>query len=197
MFGQALSLDGSGDYVGVTMPTQTLTAFTLETWFNSASATPTNSHLISMSDTNNYNVLWNLSNSGISGWSSGASPVNLTAPLGSPLLANTWYHAAFTYNGTQTKMYVNGVLVGASAVTGTLTGIGGPNSLGIGARHTLNTQFFHGSLDNVRIHDTALSQSELGYFADAAAVSDTSATLATFCLGLAGLCLGRRFFSLP
>lgn len=80
-----------------------------------------------------------------------------------PILNDTWYHAAFTYDGAELKLYLNGKLENTLANTclprydsiqqaalGTmLTSTGGQNG------------FFQGALDEVRIWNVAHSQSEI------------------------------------
>lgn len=194
IFGQSLQLDGSGDFVSVDMPTQTFSSFTIEAWFNSNNSTPSDSsHLVSFNDANNFLVLWNLTSTSIDGWSSGLSSINLSGRLLNPLVANTWHHSAFSYDGSQTKMFVDGILVSSNTVTGTLAPIGGANKLAIGSRYDLSSQYFSGKLDNVRIYDEALEQSLLGFYTDGTVMDvPEPSTLAIFALGMIGLA-SRRF----
>ena len=71
---------------------------------------------------------------------------------------NTWSHVAATYDGTTLRLYVNGVQVGSRAQTGTLRTTTGPLRLG---GNDLWGEFFHGIMDDVRIYNRALTQTEI------------------------------------
>jgi methionine-rich copper-binding protein CopC len=82
-----------------------------------------------------------------------------TGPSGkTPLPLNTWSFLAATYNGTNMILYVNGVQVSSVAVSGNLAT--STNSLQIGGDSTYS-QYFQGLISNVRIYNTALSQSAI------------------------------------
>ena len=80
-------------------------------------------------------------------------------------------------------MFVDGQLVNSTATSGTLNGSFN-NGLVIGARYTGDVQFVTGLLDDVRIHDVALSQNQLGFFESTAAVPEP-ATWAMLLIGFA------------
>ena len=76
----------------------------------------------------------------------------------SPLVADTWYHMAGTYDGGVLKIYRNGIEIGSKTVgafpvdnTGESLDIGGDWWVG----------YLKGSLDDVRIYDHALTQDEV------------------------------------
>jgi PKD repeat protein len=67
-------------------------------------------------------------------------------------------HLAVVFNGTQAQFYLNGVLMGTSAVNASITARG--NALRIGA--DANTQqFFKGLIDDLRIYNRALTAAEV------------------------------------
>ena len=72
-----------------------------------------------------------------------------------PYAANTWYMAAVTYDGTTASYYQNAALSASKALA--LTTTDSPATIG-GALWTNN---YNGLVDDVRIYDYALSQSEL------------------------------------
>ncbi|MFZ2189783.1 MAG: LamG-like jellyroll fold domain-containing protein [Candidatus Magasanikiibacteriota bacterium] len=74
----------------------------------------------------------------------------------SSLISNNWYHIASTYDGTNFKMFVNGSLVATS--TGSATIDSNTNPLRIGG---YSSNYFKGSLDDVRVYNRALSVKEV------------------------------------
>ena len=78
------------------------------------------------------------------------------------LLANTWYHLAATWDGSMARLYVNGASDGQ---TGPLTGktLGSnTQALTIGRHaHTSYPYWVDGVIDEVKIHNRALSETEI------------------------------------
>jgi hypothetical protein len=86
---------------------------------------------------------------------SGAS----TSALGTATLpTNTWSHLAMTYDGSQLRMFVNGVQVRSVARTGSIGASSGPLRIGCNA---VWTEFFNGRIDEVRIYNRALTATEI------------------------------------
>ena len=77
---------------------------------------------------------------------------------------NTWTHLAATYDGTTLRLFVNGTQVGSRAVSGALLTSSGVLRIG---GNSLWGEYFAGRIDEVRIYNRALTQSEIA--ADAAA----------------------------
>ena len=71
---------------------------------------------------------------------------------------NTWTHLATTYDGTTQKLFVNGVQVASRAQTGSI--ISSTGLLKIGG-NAIWSEWFKGLIDDVRIYNRALSQSEI------------------------------------
>ena len=71
---------------------------------------------------------------------------------------NKWYHIALTYNGAVLKLYVNGQLTNSKPVTGKLH-VNGRDFV-IGSNNGAQ-KFFHGSIDDVRFFNSALTQTEI------------------------------------
>lgn len=76
---------------------------------------------------------------------------------GLPIL-NQWYHLAMTYDGQQMKLYVNGQLKNSKPVTGLL--YVNSRNLSIGSDDG-NQKFFKGSVDEPKIFNRALDQTEI------------------------------------
>lgn len=73
--------------------------------------------------------------------------------------ANTWYHVAFSFDGAQVKVYVNGNCEGTFAQSGVhQAGTG----FHIGASSASGTQAFDGMIDDYAIWNEALSPSAIG-----------------------------------
>lgn len=84
-----------------------------------------------------------------------ATPLYGPAPL--PL--NTWSHVAGTFDGSTIALYVNGVQVATRGETGPITvGFG---ALMIGGNASTPNRHFAGRIDELRIYNRALGQSEI------------------------------------
>src|SRR5262249_36071089 len=69
--------------------------------------------------------------------------------LGSSMLPlNVWSHLVGTYDGTTSKVYVNGVLVGSRSLPGGAAITPGPLRIG---GHNPGGQFFKGVIDEIRV----------------------------------------------
>jgi hypothetical protein len=202
--GQAFSLDGTDDFVSV--PDSTLWTFggdfTIDLWVHF--------------DTIKTGAVGGLPNpfvahDGGSGefpkWVFYASKADSSSPatlnfhinpdvganmfLGAPFTAaapGEWYNVAITRSGSTYKFYVDGAQAGSDLTDGTVI----PDAsapLTFGWAEAVSP-YFDGRLDEIRIYDHALSQSEI---AALAAVPEPS-TLLLAGAGLAGLvaCVGRR-----
>lgn len=81
--------------------------------------------------------------------------------VGSLPVVGTWYHIVQSRSNSTVNFYVNGVLIGVRSTNGQLAGysVHSPGAT-IGCRSSL-IQFFHGSIDDVRIYNRALSETEV------------------------------------
>jgi concanavalin A-like lectin/glucanase superfamily protein/Ig-like domain-containing protein len=107
---------------------------------------------------------WLIYQNGTSGWTfrmynghtSSSTEVDLTG--GGTPVANTWYHLAAVFDGTQASLYVNGLLVTQHVTTAYAPNIGGPFS--IGARADGNF-WWAGSADEPALYTNALSGADI------------------------------------
>lgn len=79
---------------------------------------------------------------------------------------NKWYHFTFTHSATSGgKLYVNGQLVNSNTTAGTICN--STNPIYIGAEVTNGTlwRFFNGKIDDIRIYNRVLTQSEIEFLA--------------------------------
>ncbi len=74
-----------------------------------------------------------------------------------------WYHAVFTYDGTNMNLYVNGVSDAAPVAGGSigLDQANVPVSIGSGTNSGSPTGYFPGTMDDVRIYARALTAEEV------------------------------------
>jgi hypothetical protein len=165
-YGGALLFDGSSSYVdlGNTAPLQLTGSMTWSAWMQSL-ATPTSDvNLIAKSD-------------GVSGWQLKTTrttgprtfAVAVSGPNGfaqrhstSTRLVGVWYHVAGVYNATAQTLdiYINGRLDnGALSGTVPASQVDSPVNVNIGRRS--GGFHFNGVIDNVRIYNRPLSQTEV------------------------------------
>ena len=157
--GSALYFDGIDDSVTISDSNSldVSNSFTLSAWVNPASSfTDFRSILVK-----NYKYFLYAS---VAGYCGSGSPLagfdeqsSNTLCQPSPLPTNAWTHLAATYTGSTLMLYRNGVAVASSNVTKTLSPSTG--TLQIGA-----SQFgenFKGLIDEVRVHNRALSNTEI------------------------------------
>ena len=69
-----------------------------------------------------------------------------------------WTHVAGTYDGSAARLYVNGSLVRSHAARGDVTASSGPLQIGAGG---IWGHYFHGKIDEVRLYDRALTQTQI------------------------------------
>lgn len=74
------------------------------------------------------------------------------------LVTNTWAHLAMTFDGTAIRVYVNGVLVRTTNVSGSLITSNSPLRIG---GNSIWGEFFAGVIDDVRVYNRALTLAEV------------------------------------
>lgn len=168
----ALKLDGVDDYVSCTVNgnVSTTSAITFEAWVKSdnvqssviASKRCTGNNSSYSLQLDNNNVLFNFYNQTGNLW-----PLYSTTSI----THGIWFHVAATYNSTtgEQKLYINGVLSGQQNVgANTNTIMATSHPIGIGAMYggsgnncAVPRNFFKGSVDEVRVWNTAKTQSEI------------------------------------
>lgn len=187
---QALEAGGPGDATG-------LSAFTYEQWFRSSEATPAAERIIAegpwdSSPTTTWAIV--LTTAGkIRGYVRNTVPTLATATGATSISANTWYHIAIVYNGTNVLVYLNGVQDGTAALTGNVLSRGGATNqyLSLGRGTPGGTRYYDEvawyryavSADRLLAHYTA--GANRGYIADdpddrADAIMADSTSIAAF-----------------
>ena len=100
---------------------------------------------------NHGKVVWTTNNS------SGIS--DMDAGGGNELVIGKWTHFTFVHDGTNDKIFVNGVLANSKAVAGTLNNT--THDLGMGYNVVDGGNWFDGVLDDVQIANFALSDAQI------------------------------------
>lgn len=92
----------------------------------------------------------------------GGSAGNWTVATGTPLLSNIWVHLVATFDGTNLRLYKNGVLE-ASPLSAIATNTLRPLYIGAGGTELDPgaTDFFRGAMDEVAVWSTALTSDEV------------------------------------
>lgn len=159
----AVMFDGVDDYISI--PDQTAldasTAVTVEAWVNPRTIDHQSSIVNKQgSGTDRAYVLYtettNVPKFSIS--TTGSNTVVATAIT--PLKANNWYYLVGAYDGTNVKIYVNGVLEGITPASGTI--FNSTDQLEIGwIPGWASAYIFNGIIDSTRIYSRALAANEI------------------------------------
>lgn len=164
----AILFDGTNDQLEVTDASSfgSTSAFSVAAWVRTAATFPSDGTLVAQ---------WGATERFIMRVATGGDFVVLlsagtagTGTVAAALATNTWYHLAFTYDGSgsgnsgKLKMYINGVQQTVT-FSGTIPGsVGNPTSLlSIGSRNTAST-YFNGHMDDIIFVDNrAMTQNEV------------------------------------
>jgi len=159
--GQALSFDGSDDYVEVDSDLLDITdEITLEAWIKVYDASTVRKVVNKYDGSDGYGLqVEDVDNDGIpeaSFWISESGTVKIVR--GEEQFLNKWTHIVGVYDGTKIYVYINGRL--STALSASLSiGIASTTLL-IGKRFN-NIDYFYGIIDEVRIYKRALSPEEV------------------------------------
>ena len=166
--GNALSFDGVDDYIVIPASTGINNQFatnriTLEGWFKIKSLPAAGSApaFISESYLGDGNIkfgVWLESNLVVAGCFVNNTWYRTYAT--SPITLNRWTHLAATYDQSQIKLYVNGVLV--SSINATIALPPGTEEWRIGRRWDL-ANYLDGTFDEIKIYNEALSQLQVNH----------------------------------
>jgi hypothetical protein len=158
-FGGALSFDGNGDMVSIAdaASLDLTNGMTLEAWVRPASPGSWTTVLLKERPGGLAYALY-----GANAQSIPAGYVNVgsdrAAAGTAALAAGTWAHLAVTYNGSALRLYVNGVLVRTTNLTGAIRTSNDPLRIG---GNSVWGEWFSGLVDAVRVYNRALTQAEV------------------------------------
>ncbi|MSZ32188.1 MAG: hypothetical protein F2630_08275, partial [Actinobacteria bacterium] len=130
---------------------------TVEAWIRPAATQSTNFASILSRNTASNGWWIEQTNAGqIFAWVNGVSMISASGVI----TPNRWQHIAMTYNGSDIKLYVNGVVVASvGAQNIELQTISSPFQ--IGARNTTPVNFYNGLISNVALYGTALTDARI------------------------------------
>ena len=161
-FGTALSFDGTNDIVIVpdSASLDLTTGMTLEAWLLPARARLS---LADRSCSRNRAATTHTVSTGAPARAARArtrSPEGPITTCAAPhrYALDTWTHVAATYDGATLRLYVDGTLASSAAATGAISTSTGAFRIG---GNTLWGEYFQGLIDEVRIYNRALSQTEI------------------------------------
>ena len=169
-FGNANSayfFDGINDYIDLANPLGLqATNYTFSLWLKPASnPVGTAQCAVSIGGNGGDQFIANVNAGGDIGWNmSGYQLPSGTYDLvgGQAPTINTWYYVVGIRSNTYSLLYVNGILVDSVAFSPVLTPNYGQNFANIGRRTFNQFQYFHGTIDELKIYTQAtLSTSEL------------------------------------
>ncbi|MFK7783765.1 MAG: LamG-like jellyroll fold domain-containing protein [Crocinitomicaceae bacterium] len=157
----ALQLDGVDDYLNTSFGNYAFTNFTIEMWINSADFSG-NYQFVTWRQ-NNQVILGDFTGDGfLNNNAAGLFPLQANSSQSTPLSGGNWYHVALVYDGSERRYYIDGILSGTIATTGSLvTNASYVQGLTIGANIGGTDQFANTTYEYVRIWETARSQSEI------------------------------------
>jgi len=160
--GQGLSFDGSNDYVsfGNASSLNPATAITISAWINTSAPTTNFAMIVNKDSGVPDNSQYTLRMNGTTGKAMfRAEGAGLITASGNTILnANQWYHVVGTYDGNNTRFYLNGV-EDATPASGSGNMTNNSANLEIGRRD--DGYYFPGKIDDVRIYNRALSGDEI------------------------------------
>jgi hypothetical protein len=154
--GYALSFDGAKDYAtaGDAGFPIALGPQTLEMWINSEQASGTQDFLVLRTDFSS-GVQVGFHDGALAAWRVYADRVLVASPVTPP--ADTWFHVAYSYDGTTHLLYVDGALADSeTAVPDDRT----PTSVWLGSADG-SSNMFKGQMDEVRVWTTTRTAAEI------------------------------------
>lgn len=166
---RAFYFNGTNAYITVPYATSTATrpaaAITASAWAYVSSATlavTSNQKIFSTTESYGYNYVISSGNRVEAYLMINGTPYSVGVAE-TALIANSWNFVAFTYDGATIRNYINGVQVASAAATGYINHTT-TTPFCIGAEPnatTCSSEYYLGSIDDVRVYDRALSSTEI------------------------------------
>ncbi len=154
--GKALALNGINQKVEVlATPTQSPVGVSIAFWVNVVTPQDVNPRImVSVTDKNSDYVAFDITKPNIVSCFLGTQAGNAEGSCSS----QTWTHVAMTFNGTDNKLYLNGILAATNTHSGTTSGYF--QFLNLGYNISYNN-YLQGFIDELYIYNRALSPAEV------------------------------------
>ena len=192
IFGQAANFSGvDSDYIQAAHSTSLdlLSGMTLAAWIKPEDPPVANGGIIFKGFINNTPGVYDLLVGSFPNDDerAGASINNGAAIVGldGAISYSTWQHLATTYDGSDLRLYLNGVEIASTPFAGVITQEVSP--LNIGHRYRFGDGIYQGLIDDVRIYNTALSTTQIGALANASTAVPEPSTFILLALGLVSI----------
>src|SRR3989344_3092088 len=161
--GQALSFDGSNDFV--VNDASNIPKVTISAWINIPNYPANNSLVAGFSNDigNNFNdkIIYVGTDGKVYFYVFDGGSKTTSAPAAA-ISPNTWHHVVGTANGNNAYSYVDGVLVGSVTAGNTYTSYSTPKIFINGDIGIVNRfRYLNGKIDDVRVYNRALSADEI------------------------------------
>ena len=161
--GQALSFDGSNDFV--VNDASNIPKVTISAWINIPNYPANNSLVAGFSNDigNNFNdkIIYVGTDGKVYFYVFDGGSKTTSAPAAA-ISPNTWHHVVGTANGNNAYSYVDGVLVGSVTAGNTYTSYSTPKIFINGDIGIVNRfRYLNGKIDDVRVYNRALSGDEI------------------------------------
>ncbi len=188
--GQALSFNGSSDYIVVSSSTLlNLTGdVTISLWLKPGSTQSDNAAVLNKysSSSGGFTLQQNNSttNQYVFAWGNGSS-YTCEATTTIILTANVWQHVMVVKSGSTVTGYVNGVI--HDSCTGAFSTVSySSDNVTLGRRASAGDRYWSGVMDDVRIYNRALTTKELAQLAGVKVVAQKASIAGTLSTGLVG-----------
>ena len=159
---RVLELDGVDGFMSVDIEIHNFATFTLEAMVK----VPTydeNLHYISL-QYGAYLILGDYGPQKISTWAGGLDPVDAEDGTTQPAVTtDEWHHFAFSYDGVNQYILIDGVVTGIVPTTGTVINdtLAYNTALNIGARYNGTQQYVTGQMDEVRLWNIFRTETQI------------------------------------
>lgn len=160
---RALNFDGDDDYVSIPHSNSLNpgTGLTIETWVYPTDGVTPSQSVVGKSSQSVRGYIFPRTDDG---WKSFSFYVHLVGQGWNIISAsypsvNEWHHVAATYDGFVMKIYLDGELKATKEVIGTISS--NENAVSIGTQPGFSSEFFAGSVDEVRIWNRPLDECEI------------------------------------
>ncbi len=166
-FNTSLQFDGSNDRAdfGDKPDFENLEGLTIEAWVNADRYDNAGGNnfpsVVDKRYDSQYSLYFNVFGNIVADIDTSGGHFNVISP--SSLSTSEWHHVAFTYDGSNLKIYSDGDLVNSTTATGFIGS--GTNNLLVGAGWNGNFRsfFFDGKIDEVSLYNRSLSSDEISH----------------------------------